>query len=67
MEKTERFALVLSPADKAILRHLARRERLSAAAVVRRLIWQEAQRRGLRFPDQSHAAQRGVQGEEVGR
>ncbi len=39
MEKTERFGLVLSPEEKAALQHLADRERLPAAAVVRRLIW----------------------------
>ncbi|MCK9598109.1 MAG: hypothetical protein M0R06_03645 [Sphaerochaeta sp.] len=39
MEKTERFNLALTPEDKAALQHLAGRERLPAAAVVRRLIW----------------------------
>ena len=39
MEKTERFGLVLSPEEKAALQRLADRERLPAAAVVRRLIW----------------------------
>jgi len=43
MEKSERFGLVLSPADKAALQRLADRERLPAAAVVRRLIWEAAQ------------------------
>ena len=42
MRKTERFGLVLSPEEKAALEELARRERLPAAAVVRRLIWKEA-------------------------
>jgi hypothetical protein len=44
MNKSLRFGLVLSPAEKAALRSLANRERLSAAAVVRRLIWHEAKR-----------------------
>ena len=39
MEKTERFIFALTPEDKAALQHLAGRERLPAAAVVRRLIW----------------------------
>jgi len=44
MEKTERFGLVLAPAEKTALQRLAELERLSAAAVVRRLIWREAKR-----------------------
>ena len=47
MEKSERFGLVLSPAEKATLHRLADRERIPAAAVVRRLIWCEAERHGL--------------------
>lgn len=41
-EKIERFGLVLTPAEKQALEDLARRERITAAAVVRRLIWQAA-------------------------
>lgn len=44
MEKSERFGLVLSPAEKLALQYLAERERIPAAAVVRRLIWREARR-----------------------
>jgi len=44
MRKSERFALVLSPAEKAALQRLAKQERLPAAAVVRRLIWHAAER-----------------------
>lgn len=47
MEKSERFGLVLSPSEKVTLQRLAYRERLPAAAVVRRLIWREAERHGL--------------------
>jgi hypothetical protein len=47
MEKTERFGLALSERDKGALFHLADQDRSSAAAVVRRLIWREAQRRGI--------------------
>ena len=64
MKKTKRFSLILSPADKAILRHLAKQERLPAATVVRRLIWQEAQRQSLLFPNQPNSTQRSVQEKE---
>ncbi len=40
MQKSERFGLVLSPEEKAALQSMANRERLPAAAVVRRLIWE---------------------------
>lgn len=59
MEKSERFGLVLSPAEKAALQRLANHERLPAAAVVRRLIWREAQQLPTNVPAQeSHAADR---------
>lgn len=47
MNKSERFAMMLSRPGKLALERLARRERSSAAAVVRRLIWREAERQGL--------------------
>lgn len=40
MGKTQRFGLVLSTEDKEALQQLADRERIPAAAVVRRLIWE---------------------------
>lgn len=40
--KDERFALVLTKEEKKALQLLAEHERLSAAAVVRRLIWDAA-------------------------
>ena len=40
--RSERFMLALSPTERRELDRLAERERLSAAAVVRRLIWREA-------------------------
>lgn len=43
--RDERFALVLTKDEKTALQLLAERERLPAAAVVRRLIWDAA--RGL--------------------
>jgi len=48
MPKTERLGVALTPLDKEAVRRLADAEGgLSAAALVRRLIRQEAQRRGL--------------------
>ena len=44
MERSEKFGLVLSPMERALLRRLAEHERLPAAAVVRRLIWREAEK-----------------------
>jgi hypothetical protein len=43
MAKTERFGLVLSSEEKLALQRVAERERISAAAVIRRLIWKAAQ------------------------
>ena len=37
--KTERFILAMTPEDKAVLWYLAEHEQMSAAAIVRRLIW----------------------------
>lgn len=51
MRKSKRFGFVLSTADKSVLERLAQLERLSAAAVVRRLVWREAERLGLRNDD----------------
>lgn len=42
-EKIERFGLVLTPAEKTALEALAVKERITAAAVVRRLVWQAAE------------------------
>ena len=53
MTRSLRFGLVLSLVEKSALYSLARRERISAAAVVRRLIWQEAMRYGLLANGQS--------------
>jgi hypothetical protein len=39
MNKTERFGLALSTAEKEALLRLAEREHISASAVIRRLIW----------------------------
>ena len=47
MERSERFGLVLSSVEKKMLQRLAERERISAAVVLRRLVWTEAKRKGL--------------------
>lgn len=47
MKKSERFGMLLSSSERAALDSLADRERISAAAVVRRLIWRRAQELGL--------------------
>lgn len=47
--KTERFNMALTPEDKAALRYLVERERMSAAAIVRRLIWDAYKARGGLF------------------
>lgn len=44
--KDARFNLMLTTEDKAALKRLAEAERLPAAAVVRRLIWQAATNAG---------------------
>jgi len=43
-DKSERFWFVLSPEEKEALNFLTEYERVSSAAVVRRLIWREAVR-----------------------
>jgi hypothetical protein len=47
MQKTERFGLVLSPTEREALERLAEQERISAAAVIRRLIWRSAHEQEL--------------------
>ena len=47
MNKKERFGMALGKRDKRALYRLAEQDRSSAAAVVRRLIWREAQERGI--------------------
>lgn len=64
MVKSERFGLVLSPEEKLLLQRLAERERLPIAAVVRRLIWQEAERLSITV-DQDDAAQAYPVGDDV--
>ncbi len=49
-KKSERFNLVMSGMERGALRELARCERISESEVVRRLVWREAERRGLLPP-----------------
>jgi len=45
MKRDQRFPVVLSEEERAVLQRLADEERTPAAAVVRRLIWREADQR----------------------
>ena len=47
MLKPERLTVKALPADKAALEQLAQQEDVSAAAILRRLIRAEAERRGM--------------------
>jgi hypothetical protein len=47
MSRDQRFPVVMTKRERQALDRLAEQERLSAAAVVRRLIWYEAQKRGI--------------------
>lgn len=47
--RSERFGLVLSPAEKQVLLRLAAGEHISAAAVVRRLIWSAAKHSDIKM------------------
>ena len=42
--RSKKFMLALSPSERVTLQRLAECERVSAADVVRRLIWREAER-----------------------
>lgn len=61
--KTIRFGMVMGPVDQRSLEFLKEHEKISAAAVVRRLIWSEAKRQGYgnlkninEEPEAAHAA-----------
>ena len=53
MKQTERFELLMTPEEKELLRVLAEAEYISAAAVIRRLIWREAERKQLAALEES--------------
>jgi hypothetical protein len=60
MQKSERLGLVLTPPEKAAVLRLAEVEGgLSQAALIRRLIRQEAKKRGLWPPGSSEAVVEG--------
>jgi hypothetical protein len=50
MKRDQRFPIMMTKREREALDCLAEQERLSAAAVVRRLIWREAERRDLVSP-----------------
>jgi len=52
--RSRKFMLALSPSERTALQHLAQRERTSAAAVVRRLIWREAERVGVALANKNN-------------
>jgi hypothetical protein len=67
MEKTEKFGMVFSPAEKRAGERLAEIEGgLSLAALVRRLIRTEAHQRGLWPPAEHRTQPNGTQGREGG-
>jgi hypothetical protein len=45
--RTKKFMLALSPSERTTLQQLADRERLSAAALLRRLVWLQAEKCGV--------------------
>ena len=62
MLKTERLTMKVLPAHKAALEQIAQTEDTSEAAIVRRLIRREAERRGLWPSGQGHSVPLGVGG-----
>lgn len=56
MKRDQSFSIVLSKEEKTLLQQLAKIERISAAAVVRRLIWREAEHYDLPPPTRQQAA-----------
>lgn len=67
MLKTERLAVQVLPAHKLALARIAQTEDVSAAAVVRRLIRAEAERRHIWFDNPEALAYRGRSAAELGR
>jgi hypothetical protein len=51
--RTERFELLLTSEEKELLVMIAKIEHISAAAVIRRLIWQEAEGKRLTVTEES--------------
>ncbi len=55
--RRQRFPVMLSPKERQALQTLAGEEGLSSSAIVRRLIHQEARKRGLWAPPRQHNTQ----------
>ena len=66
MRKRERIALLVLPAHKAALARIAQAEDISRAAVVRRLIRAEAERRHIWLDDPESLNWRGRSAHELG-
>ncbi len=67
MLKTEKIAIKVAPSHKLALARIAQAEDVSEAAIVRRLIRAEAERRCLWFDDPASAEWRGRSAAELGR
>ena len=67
MLKTEKIAIKVAPSHKLALSLLARAEDVSEAAIVRRLIRAEAERRHVWFEDSACADHRAHSAAELGR
>lgn len=67
MLKTERLAIKVLPAHKLALARLAQIEDISEAAILRRLIRAEAERRAVWFDDPASATWHGHSAAELGR
>ena len=57
MKQTKRFELQMTAVEKQLLRVLAEVEHISAAAVMRRLLWQEVKRQEIPVPKEKQDAQ----------
>jgi len=57
MKQTERFELLMTARERQLLRMLAEVEHISAAAVIRRLIWREAERKQIEAQDETPSQQ----------
>ena len=66
MKRDQRLPVVLSQTERAALQRLADADRLSASAVIRRLIWREARERGLLSDDQARLEALAASGDEQG-
>jgi hypothetical protein len=65
MKRDQRFPVVMTRAERTLLNRLALQEHISGAAVIRRLIWREAEERGLLPPTGQQARGQGAHQEAV--